>query len=76
MCAVVCQFLVTVWQLGNSLAYSEDWCHDTSTSNVYIAAWQEIMKLKVSLSTQILGIVGTEWSGRLEFMCRENCSER
>ena len=24
---------------------SEDCCHDTSVSNVYIAAWQEIVKL-------------------------------
>ena len=55
---------------------SEDWCHNISASNVYIAAWQEIVKLKVSLSKQLLAIVGTEWSGRLEFMRRENCTER
>jgi len=58
------------------LPMSEDWCHNISASNVYIAAWQEIVKLKVSLSKQLLAIVGTEWSGRLEFMRRENCTER
>ena len=53
---------------GEALAspISEDCCHNASASNVYTAAWQEIVKLKalellMSLSEQLLAIVGTEW---------------
>ena len=54
---------------------SEDCCHDTSASNVYTAAWQEIVKpkaleLHVLLSEQLLAIVGTEWSDQPQFMRR------
>ena len=55
---------------------SEDCCHDTSVSNVYIAAWQEIMKpVKViELSCvcftvcSITCYVGTEQSDRAGIM--------
>ena len=54
---------------------SEDCYHDTSVSNVYTAAWQEIVKLKalelrVLLSEQLLAIVGTERSDRPQLIHR------
>ena len=51
---------------------SEDWCHDTSASNVYIVAWQKIVKPK---ALELGVIVCTrycemEWSGWPGVMCR------
>ena len=51
---------------------SEDWCHDTSASNVYIVAWQKIVKPK---ALELGVIVCTrycemEWSGWPGIMCR------
>ena len=53
---------------------SEGCYHNTSVNNVYTAAWQEIVKLKVLelrvlLSEQLLAIVGTERSNRPQLMC-------
>ena len=55
---------------------SENCCHDTSVSNVYIAAWQEIVKPAkvIELSNvcftvrSITRYVGTERSDRPGFM--------
>ena len=61
---------------------SEDCCHDTSVSNVYIAAWQEIVKPAkvIELSYvcftvhSITRYVGTEWSDRPGFMHKTHFS--
>jgi len=65
-------YVSSLWPCGSealALPMSEDCCHDTSASNIYIAAWQEIVKPKaielcVSLSAQLLTTEGTERSDR------------
>ena len=40
---------------------SEDCCHDTPASNVYIAAWQEIVKPKaIEVCVIVFSVVATE----------------
>ena len=65
-------YISSLWPCGSeALAFlmNEDCCHDTAASNVYITAWQEIVKPKaielcVSLSAHLLATVGPEQSDR------------
>ena len=77
--SIVQQTILSVLREGgtNLIAspMSEDCCHNTSASNVYIAAWQEIVKpAKVTelyvcfIVRTKLGYVGTERSDRPGFM--------
>ena len=60
---------------GIASSMSEECCHGTSLSNVYIAGQQEIVKLKVLelhvlLSKQLPATAETEWSDWPECKCR------
>ena len=68
-------FFVNVWGEALASPMNKDCCHDTSASNVYTAAWQEIVKPKalelcVLLSKQLLAIVETEQEDRPQFKQR------